>query len=68
MLVARGSGSWQGGAWGDPAMPQIQLPMFPAGVTHITAELAFECRDGTVTYFNADLAREVSAGHGDMRC
>jgi len=49
-------------------MPQIQLPMFPAGVTHITAELAFECRDGTVTYFNADLAREVSAGHGDMRC
>ena len=33
-------------------MPQIQLPMFPAGVTHITDELAFECRDGTVTYFN----------------
>ena len=32
-------------------MPQVQLPIFPAGMTHITAELGFECRDGTVTYF-----------------
>lgn len=33
-------------------MPQIQLPMFPDGVTHITSVLAFEKRDGRVTYFN----------------
>ena len=33
-------------------MPQIQLPMFPEGVTHITSVLAFEKRDGRVTYFN----------------
>ncbi|MGH9671345.1 MAG: helix-turn-helix domain-containing protein [Terriglobales bacterium] len=36
-------------------MPQLQLPMFPAGVTHITNELAFECRDGTVTYFTGQM-------------
>ena len=33
-------------------MPQLQLPMFPNGVTHITNELAFEKRDGRITYFN----------------
>ena len=32
-------------------MPQVQLPMFPVGVTHITPELGFERRDGKVTYF-----------------
>ena len=32
-------------------MPQVQLPMFPAGVTVITSELGFERRDGRVTYF-----------------
>lgn len=36
-------------------MPQLQLPIFPAGVTHITNELAFECRDGTVTYFTGQM-------------
>ena len=34
-------------------MPQLHLPMFPAGVTHITSELAFEQRDGRIVYFNA---------------
>ena len=33
-------------------MPQIQLPMFPDGVTEITSDLAFEKRDGRVTYFH----------------
>jgi hypothetical protein len=33
-------------------MPQIQLPIFSEGVTHITPELAYERRDGHVTYFN----------------
>ena len=33
-------------------MPQVQLPIFPAGITHINALLAFEKRDGHVTYFN----------------
>ncbi len=36
-------------------MPQLQLPMFPAGAVHITGELAFECRDGRVTYFYGQL-------------
>ena len=33
-------------------MPQLVLPIFPEGATHITAELAFEKRDGWVTYFH----------------
>jgi len=36
-------------------MPQLQLPMFPNGVTHITDELAFERRDGQITYFNGHM-------------
>ena len=37
------------------AMPQVQLPIFPAGVTHINSEVAFEERDGKVYYFNGHL-------------
>ena len=33
-------------------MPQLHLPLFPEGVTHITADLAVEKKDGRVTYFN----------------
>jgi transposase len=33
-------------------MPQLQLPIFPKGVTHITNQLAFKKEDGQVTYFN----------------
>jgi transposase-like protein len=36
-------------------MPQIQLPIFPAGVTHISSEVAFQERDGKVYYFNGHL-------------
>jgi hypothetical protein len=36
-------------------MPQLHLPMFPAGVTHITSELAFAKKDGQVTYFNGHM-------------
>ena len=36
-------------------MPQIQLPIFPAGCTAITSDLAFECRDGQVFYFNGQM-------------
>ena len=36
-------------------MPQLHLPMFPTGVTHITSELAFEKKDGCVTYFNGHM-------------
>jgi hypothetical protein len=36
-------------------MPQLHLPMFPTGVTHITSELAFEKRDGCITYFNGHM-------------
>src|SRR6266403_276502 len=36
-------------------MPQVQLPIFPAGVTHINSEVSFEERDGKVYYFNGHL-------------
>src|ERR1035441_2725010 len=36
-------------------MPQLQLPIFPAGTTPITAELAFDCQGGIVTYLNGHL-------------
>lgn len=36
-------------------MAQIQLPLFPAGATAITAELAFERRDSQVVYFSGHL-------------
>jgi transposase len=36
-------------------MPQVQLPIFPAGTTKISAEMAFEKRDGKVVYFNGHL-------------
>jgi hypothetical protein len=37
------------------AMPQIQLPIFPASSTALTDEIAFEQCDGTVYYFNGHL-------------
>lgn len=36
-------------------MPQRQLPIFPAGVAHITPELAVSKKDGVVTYFNGSM-------------
>ncbi len=33
-------------------MSQVHLPLFPATVTQINSVLAFEARDGRVTYFN----------------
>jgi transposase-like protein len=36
-------------------MPQVQLPIFPQGVTHISPEVAFQCQEGKVCYFNGHL-------------
>src|SRR5450631_2974444 len=36
-------------------MPQLQLPMFPVGVTPITSLLAFIKEGGNITYFNGSL-------------
>jgi hypothetical protein len=36
-------------------MPQLILPIFPAGATHITDVLSFENRDGQITYFHGGL-------------
>jgi transposase-like protein len=36
-------------------MPQLQLPVFPAGTTAINAELAFERREELVVYFHGHL-------------
>ena len=43
------------------SMPQLQLPIFPAGSTHITQNLAVECREGRVTYFHGQLPVFVHA-------
>jgi len=47
----RGGSDRNGGTY----MPQMQLPVFAAGVTHITRELAFMKEDGRVTYFNGSM-------------
>ena len=36
-------------------MPQVQLPIFPQGVTPITSEIAFQWEEGKVCYFNGHL-------------
>jgi hypothetical protein len=36
-------------------VPQLHLPMFPAGVTPITDVLAFAKQDGQITYFSGQL-------------
>jgi hypothetical protein len=36
-------------------MPQLQLPIFPDGVTYITNYLAFRRQGGQVTYFNGHM-------------
>src|SRR5712692_2275032 len=36
-------------------MPQMQLPMFPAGLKAITQEIAFQCESGKVVYFYGHL-------------
>ena len=38
-------------------MPQLQLPIFPAGVTPITTGIAFQCRDGKVTHIHGHWPR-----------
>jgi transposase-like protein len=43
---------WRRKTW---YMTQVQLPIFPAGTTPITSEVAFDCRDGKVTYVNGHL-------------
>lgn len=36
-------------------MPQIQLPIFPTGSTHITSTLAFVREQDQITYFNGSM-------------
>src|ERR1019366_8159596 len=55
-------------------MPQVQLPLFPSGTTHLNDDLAFECHDGQVTYFHghlpvftSQLVVNGSATQGDIR-
>lgn len=39
-------------SWG---MPQIQLPIFPAGAVEINSNLACRCENGSVVYFHGHL-------------
>ena len=36
-------------------MPQMQLPMFPAGLTAINQNIGFQCESGRVVYFHGHL-------------
>ena len=36
-------------------MPQLQLPIFPAGATEINSNIAVQCKDGKVVYFHGHL-------------
>ena len=36
-------------------MPQMQLPIFPAGLTAITHQIGFQCESGKVVYFYGHL-------------
>lgn len=36
-------------------MAQLQLPVFPEGVTHLSSDLGVSCRDGRVSYFYGTL-------------
>ncbi len=36
-------------------MPQMQLPMFPAGLNAITPQIGFQCESGKVVYFYGHL-------------
>lgn len=36
-------------------MPQVQMPLFPVGVTPINDQLGFACRDDQVVYLNGHL-------------
>jgi hypothetical protein len=47
-------------------MPQMHLPIFPEGVTHITPLLAFIKKDGQVTYFNGHMPVFIHYEH-DLR-
>ena len=47
-------------------MPQIQLPVFPAGTTLITPELAFMSEAGRVIYFNGQMP-VFAHDEGDVR-
>jgi hypothetical protein len=38
-----------------PGMAQLQLPVFPEGVTHLSRDLGVSCREGRVSYFYGTL-------------
>jgi hypothetical protein len=46
-------------------MPQIQLPMFPAGSVEINGDLACRCEDERVVYFHGQLP-VFTHGRGDV--
>jgi len=48
-------------------MPYLQLPIFPAGETPITDEIAFQCKDDIVTYFYGHLP-VFQHGKEDLKC
>ena len=52
LKVARGAGA--SNTWRFP-MPQLQLPIFPAGAKEISKNMAVQCKDGKVAYFHGQM-------------
>jgi len=50
----------------EGAMPQMLLPIFPAGVTEINDRLAFKRVDGVVTYLRLIYKLVSSKNTGDQ--
>lgn len=48
-------------------MPQLQLPLFPAGLTPLTNDLAVQRQDGKVVYFYGHLP-VFSHAENDLKC
>lgn len=44
-------------------MPQMQLPMFPAGLTAINQNIGFQCESGKVVYFGCLTVLGTATGH-----
>jgi len=53
--MSRKNGCSEGERLVRKGMPQMQLPMFPAGVTEINSRVAVEAKDGRVCYVHGHL-------------
>ena len=46
---------WERATLNKLAMPQLQLPIFPAGAEEINRNIGVQCKDGMVVYIHGHL-------------